>query len=202
MLISVEVRAYVRIRVGYVPEMTANKIVGKVKLSLCFNWAPRHEGVLGSGGITAHILDLGTRWRWVVSFTPRTLYPQGKSSWYPLDRRLGGPQSRSGEERDSQPLPGLEPLIIQPVALRYTTELSRLLRSPDKPRGVAASLRLNTCRSIWLRSTSQNDVGSSSISIYYTNKTVERWYPWLVITVLPTFCNLWRHPHVVPGRQI
>jgi hypothetical protein len=24
----------------------------------------------------------------VVSFTPRPLYPQGKSPWYPLDRRL------------------------------------------------------------------------------------------------------------------
>jgi hypothetical protein len=25
----------------------------------------------------------------VVSFTNRPLYPQGKSPWYPLDRRLG-----------------------------------------------------------------------------------------------------------------
>jgi len=25
----------------------------------------------------------------VVSFTPRPLYPQGKSPWYPLDRSLG-----------------------------------------------------------------------------------------------------------------
>jgi hypothetical protein len=32
----------------------------------------------------------------VVSFSPRPLYPQGKSPWYPLDRRLGGPQSQSG----------------------------------------------------------------------------------------------------------
>jgi hypothetical protein len=31
----------------------------------------------------------------VVSFLPRPLYPQGKSPWYPLDRRLGGPQSCS-----------------------------------------------------------------------------------------------------------
>jgi hypothetical protein len=52
--------------------------------------------------------------------------PQGKSPWYPLDRRLGGPQSWPGEERNSQPLPGLEPPIIQPVPQRYTTELSRL----------------------------------------------------------------------------
>jgi hypothetical protein len=40
--------------------------------------------------------DLGTRWKWVVSFTPQPLYPQGKSPLYPLDRRLSGPQSRSG----------------------------------------------------------------------------------------------------------
>jgi hypothetical protein len=60
-------------------------------VSLCFNWAPPHEGVLGSGGIAPRILDLGTRWRWVVSFTPRPLYHQGKSRWYPLNKRLGGP---------------------------------------------------------------------------------------------------------------
>jgi hypothetical protein len=56
--------------------------------------------------------------------------PQVKGPWYPLDRKLGGPQSRSGrfdEEKNSQPLPGLEPLIVQPVAQRYTTELTRHL---------------------------------------------------------------------------
>jgi hypothetical protein len=35
--------------------------------------------------------------------------PQGKSPGHPLDRRLGGPQSRSGhsggEEKNSRPLP-------------------------------------------------------------------------------------------------
>jgi hypothetical protein len=48
----------------------------------------------------------------VVSFTPRPLYPQGKSPRYPLDRRLGGPQSpsgRSGEEKNFQTSPGFEP---------------------------------------------------------------------------------------------
>jgi hypothetical protein len=41
---------------------------------------------------------------------PTVLPLQGKSPWYPLDRRLGGPQSRSerGEEENSQPLPGFE----------------------------------------------------------------------------------------------
>jgi hypothetical protein len=48
-----------------------------------------------------------------------------------LYRRLGGPQRWSrhdGEEKNSQPLPGIEPSIIQPVDQRYTTELSRLLK--------------------------------------------------------------------------
>jgi hypothetical protein len=84
----------------------------------------------GSGGIAPLILDLGTRWRWVVSFTPRLLYPQGKIPSYPLDRKLGGPQSRAGsggEKKNSQHLPGLEPPITQPVVQRYTTELSRPL---------------------------------------------------------------------------
>jgi hypothetical protein len=61
--------------------------------------------------------------------SPATL-PQGKSPWYPLDRRTSGPQSRSGrggEKKNSYHLPGLESLIIQHVAQRYTTELSRLL---------------------------------------------------------------------------
>jgi hypothetical protein len=52
--------------------------------------------------------------------------PPGKSPWYPMHKRLGGHQSRSGhggEEKNSQPLPRLEPPIIQPVAQRYTTEL-------------------------------------------------------------------------------
>jgi len=47
-----------------------------------------------------------------------------------LVRRLGGPQSWSGhgsEEKNSQPLPGLTPLIIQPVAQCCITELFWLL---------------------------------------------------------------------------
>jgi hypothetical protein len=84
----------------------------------------------GSGGTNPRIFQLGTRWRWVVSFTPRPLHRQGKSPWCLLDRRLGGSQSRSGlggEEKNSQLLPGLEPPIIRPVTHSYTTELSQLI---------------------------------------------------------------------------
>jgi len=69
----------------------------ELNLSVCFfNWAPRHEGVLGSGGTAARIIDLGSRWRWPVGFTPRPLYHWGKSPRYPLDKKLIGPQSLSG----------------------------------------------------------------------------------------------------------
>jgi hypothetical protein len=66
----------------------------------------------GSGGIAPR-LDFGIRWRWVVNFMNRPLYPQGKSPWYQLDRSRSG---RGGEKKNSQPLPGLEPPIIQPLA--------------------------------------------------------------------------------------
>jgi hypothetical protein len=35
----------------------------------------------------------------MVSFAPWPLYSHGKSPWYPLDRRLGGPQNRTGLRR-------------------------------------------------------------------------------------------------------
>jgi hypothetical protein len=64
------------------------------------------------------ILDLGSRWRWMVSFVPWPRYPQGKGPWYPLDRRLGWPQSwpgHCGEENISCPCQEWN-LAAQPVA--------------------------------------------------------------------------------------
>jgi hypothetical protein len=80
-----------------------------VKLLMCLHHAMK--AYCGSGGIASRIIDLGTRWKWVINFTPRPLYHQGKSPRYPLDRGLGGPQSpsgRGGEEKNSQPPPGHE----------------------------------------------------------------------------------------------
>jgi hypothetical protein len=39
---------------------------------------------------------------------------------YPLYRRLGGPQGRSGRVRRNSPPPGFDPRTVQPVASRYT----------------------------------------------------------------------------------
>jgi len=69
------------------------------------------------------VLDGG---EWSAS-CPRPLFPQENSPWYPLDRGLDGPQSRSGhgyEEKNSQPLLGLEPLVIQPIAQRYALSVN------------------------------------------------------------------------------
>jgi hypothetical protein len=55
-----------------------------------------------------------------VSFIPRPLYPR-----YPFDRRLGGPQSRSGRREEEKSLGPTgnrtpTPSVVQPVAGRYT----------------------------------------------------------------------------------
>ena len=39
---------------------------------------------------------------------------------YPLYRRLGGPQGRSGRVRKISPPPGFDPRTVQPIASRYT----------------------------------------------------------------------------------
>jgi hypothetical protein len=64
------------------------------------------------GGVDMYrsrILALGTSWRWVVSFTPRPLYPRG-------ERRLGGPQNRSGRRGEEK--------ILDPTGTRIPTPLS------------------------------------------------------------------------------
>jgi hypothetical protein len=49
---------------------------------------------------------------------PAALLP-GKTR-YPLYRRLGGPDDRSGRVPKISPPPGFDPLNVQPVASRYT----------------------------------------------------------------------------------
>ena len=50
--------------------------------------------------------------------TPATL-PPGKT-WYPLHRRLGGPQGQFGWVQKISPPPEFDPQTIQPVVSRYT----------------------------------------------------------------------------------
>ena len=71
-----------------------------------------HKGIWGSLLIGAFILNFGTRWKWVVSLTPwLLLYALVNEPGYPLNRRLGGLQSRPGccgEKKNLLALPGLK----------------------------------------------------------------------------------------------
>ena len=58
-----------------------------------------------------------------VSRPCRTL-PPGKTR-YPLYRRLGGPEGRSGQVRKISPPPGFDLRTIQPVGSRYTEYATR-----------------------------------------------------------------------------
>ena len=49
---------------------------------------------------------------WVVNATPRPLYPGKK--WYPLYRRRGGPQGRSGRVRKVSPPTGIFLCVLCP----------------------------------------------------------------------------------------
>jgi hypothetical protein len=51
-------------------------------------------------------------------YAPAALSP-GKTR-YPLYRKLGGPQGRSGQVRKISPPPGFDPRNVQPVESRYT----------------------------------------------------------------------------------
>jgi hypothetical protein len=86
---------------------------------------------MGSRRIAPRIINLGTSWRCVVSFTPWSLYPRGKSPRYPSVRRVGRPQIRSGsggEDKDLRHCPSRELNPGRPSRSLVTilTELPRL----------------------------------------------------------------------------
>jgi hypothetical protein len=77
-----------------------NADIGKVKYNLTKHHTMKTSTLIKhhamkmywrSGDTNPRILNLGTRWRYVVSFTPRPLYPH--THWI---EGLSGPQSCSG----------------------------------------------------------------------------------------------------------
>jgi len=59
---------------------------------------------MGCGGIALIIFNLSTRWALMFSLRLGRLVPEGKSRRYPLTRRLGGPESRSGRVEEEKNL--------------------------------------------------------------------------------------------------
>jgi hypothetical protein len=86
----------------------------------------------GSGCIDPYFLDLCTSWRWVVSFTPRALYPRERAPGTPC---IGGwVDPRAGlddmEEWKFLTLPGLEP---RPLSRPARSQSLYRLRYPGSP---------------------------------------------------------------------
>jgi len=69
-------------------------------------------------GIALLFHDCDTRRGWVVSSTPRPHFTPGKTR-YSFNRRLGGPQGRSGRVENLIPT-GIRSWTIQPIVNCYT----------------------------------------------------------------------------------
>jgi len=79
-----------------------------------------HEGPEGSRGIALLFHDLGPGWDWVVHAMPLATLPPRKETQYPLYRKLGGPQGRSGQLRKISTQLGFDLQTVQLVASRHT----------------------------------------------------------------------------------
>ena len=74
-----------------------------------------------SRGIGSSILSLSSAVGGGGWLTPRPgRFTPAKETRYPLYRRLGGPQGRSGRMQNISLPAGLDPRTVQPVASRYT----------------------------------------------------------------------------------
>jgi hypothetical protein len=118
--------ASLKLRTSSIIEFRLLSIKVKVKLSLCFNWAPRHEGILMewrycSTNYLASALDGG---EWSASrhgrFTPREIDPSTPwiRGWVGTRAVLDAVVKRKipSPRRESNP----RTPIVQPVAPRYT----------------------------------------------------------------------------------
>ena len=61
----------------------------------------------------SYTLSLTSALDWVIGQRPGHFSP-GKETRYPLHRRLGGPQDRSGRVRKISPPPGFDPRTLEP----------------------------------------------------------------------------------------
>jgi hypothetical protein len=92
-------------------QQLSEQMCSKCKVPVLNQTLP-HKGAWGSGRIVPCIINLIIGWRWVVSFMPQPLKSPGKSLQYPLNRRLGGPQTQSccfGEDKNLLAMPGIDP---------------------------------------------------------------------------------------------
>jgi hypothetical protein len=123
----------------------------------------------------------------VVSFTPLPLYSRGKEHWYPLDGRLGGPQSRSGRRGEEK--------LLDPTGTRTPARGQSLTDSDSRPVHVEI-IRLLCDTKVYYRVTETLplDITFSPTSIHSTSSPIS--LTSLFIVVSPSL----RFSHWTPAR--
>ena len=125
--------------------MITTEVRVKCTLAQALRFCTGRTAQRGSRSIALPFLDHGTRRGLEVSVTQRPLFTPGKTR-YPLYRRMGGPQGRSGQVRKISPLTG----IRSPDRPAHSQSLYRLhypahttIRSPDRPAHSQSLYRLH-----------------------------------------------------------
>jgi hypothetical protein len=95
---------------------TPSQLVGIEKGKGTLN---RPESPEGDRGTALLFLDLGARRGWVVSTTPRPLYPRERPGIHCTGGWVG-PRAGLDVCEKSRPPTGFDPRTVQPVASRYT----------------------------------------------------------------------------------
>jgi hypothetical protein len=123
------------------------------------------------------VLHINTSWKWVVSFTARSLY--SRTRW--IGERVG-PRDRSGQSGESRNILPLPILELRPLgrSARSQTVLSRL------PRNVEVMNKIrdyydSACVHQWILTVTANDRASS----------FNRYYFWLVFGICPVRISVW-----------
>jgi hypothetical protein len=79
------------------------------------------------------IRNLATRWKWVVSFMTRPLFPWGNSSQNPLYMKLSRPRTgvaRYEGEKNFLPVPGIELRLFSRPARNLVATLTAISQLP------------------------------------------------------------------------
>jgi hypothetical protein len=80
----------------------------------------RHEGPYGEQSYSSTLILTSALEGGEGSASRRGRISPPRKTRYPLYRRVGGPQGRSGQVRKTSPPPGFDPRTFQPVGSRYT----------------------------------------------------------------------------------
>jgi hypothetical protein len=127
----------------------------------------------GSGCIDPHFLDLGTSWRWMVSFNPRPLYPRERT---PGTHCIGGwVDPRVGLDNMVKwkffTLPGLEP---RPLSRPASSQSLYRLRYPGSPSRAYLCKYPSRRRKFWSEVVNKHETQILGSNLKVTNKQTNK----------------------------